>query len=73
MARRAAGGARSAALRWPVKYQPGDERAVLNSSGTALTSTKVVRPPLVFKVFIGLYVEGNDKAVENYVVDYHGE
>jgi hypothetical protein len=62
-----------AALRWPVKYQPGDERAVLNSSGTALTSTKVVRPPLVFKVFIGLYVEGNDKAVENYVVDYHGE
>jgi hypothetical protein len=60
-------------VRWPVKYQPGDERAVLNPSGTALTSSKVVKPPLVFKVFIGLYVEGNDKAVESYVVDYHGE
>jgi hypothetical protein len=62
-----------AALRWPVKYQPGDEHAVLNASGTALTSSKVVKPPLVFKVFIGLYNEGSDKAVESYTVDYHGE
>lgn len=62
-----------AALRWPVKYQPGDEHAVLNASGTALTSSKVVKPPLVFKVFIGLYNEGSDKAVESYAVDYHGE
>lgn len=62
-----------AALRWPVKYQPGDERAVLNSNGTALTSSKVVKPPLTFKVFIGLYNEGSDQAVESYTIDYHGE
>jgi hypothetical protein len=62
-----------ASLRWPVKYQPGDERAVLNLSGNLLTSSKVVKPPLVFKVFIGLYAEGSDQAVESYTVDYHGE
>ena len=62
-----------AAVRWPVKYQPGDEHAVLNLSGKTLTSAKVVKPPLVFKVYLGLYNEGSDKAVESYTIDYHGE
>lgn len=62
-----------AAVRWPVKYQPGDEHAVLNVSGKTLTSTKFVKPPLVFKVYLGLYNEGSDKAVESYTIDYHGE
>jgi hypothetical protein len=61
-------------VRWPVKYQPAPERTVLNpDGGFALTSGYGVRPPLQFKVFISLFVEGNDQAVESYVVDYHGE
>ncbi len=61
-----------ATLRWPVKYQPGDERTVLNagSDGTSLSSGKTVRPPHNFKVFIGLFVEGNDSPIESYSVDY---
>jgi hypothetical protein len=62
-----------AALRWPVKYQPGPERTVLNpSGGFALASAKDVRPPFTFKVFISLFVEGKDDPVESYTVDYHG-
>ena len=59
-----------AGLRWPVKYQPGPERTVLNPGGAGLTSAKNVKPPLNFKVFISLYVEGNEEAVESYSVDY---
>src|SRR5688572_20268399 len=35
-----------ATLRWPVRYQPNDERLVLNpgSDGTSLTSARVIRP-----------------------------
>lgn len=60
-----------ASVRWAVKYQPQDERAVLNpgGDGTSLTSTKNVRPPHDFKVFIGLFVDGSDAAVETYSVD----
>jgi hypothetical protein len=61
-----------ATLRWPVKYQPADERAVLNpgSDGTSLTSPKTVRPPHQFRATLNLFVEGNDSAVETYAVDY---
>ena len=43
-----------AALRWSVIYQPKDERVVLNPSedNKALTSPKVIKPPLNFKLFI---------------------
>lgn len=63
-----------ATMRWPVKYQPTDERTVLNpgSDGTSLTSPKVVRPPHNFRVFIALFVEGNESAVETYSVDVRG-
>lgn len=63
-----------ATMRWPVKYQPTDERTVLNpgSDGTSLTSAKVVRPPHNFRVFIALFVEGSDSAVETYSVDVRG-
>ncbi|ACB74989.1 hypothetical protein [Opitutus terrae] len=63
-----------ATMRWPVKYQPTDERTVLNpgGDGTSLTSPKVVRPPHNFRVFIALFVEGNDSAVETYSVDVRG-
>lgn len=63
-----------AALRWSVHYQPQDERTVLNPSGDGftLTSEKFVRPPRRFKLFISLYGEGSDQALESYVVDFGG-
>lgn len=63
-----------ATMRWPVKYQPTDERTVLNpgGDGTSLTSPKVVRPPHNFRVFIALFVEGTDSAVETYSIDVRG-
>jgi cytochrome c1 len=63
-----------AVLRWPVKYQPADERTVLNPGGpNTLTSAKGVRPPLNFKVYVSLFTEGSDAAVESYVVDYRDD
>ena len=55
-----------------MKYKLGDERTVLNpnSDGTALTSGTFVRPPLVFKLYLALFAEGSDDAVENYVIDF---
>lgn len=63
-----------ATMRWPVKYQPTDERTVLNpgGDGTSLTSPKIVRPPHNFRVFIALFVEGSESAVETYSVDVRG-
>ena len=62
-----------ATLRWPVKYQKMDEHIVMTASGgEALTSTFVVRPPLLFKLRIALFAEGSDEAVESYVVDFRG-
>ena len=61
-----------AALRWPVKYQPGPERTVLNPGydASSLTSPKAIRPPHDFKLYIALLVEGSDKAVESYAIDF---
>ena len=61
-----------AAMRWPVKYQPNDERTVLNpaADGTSLSSGKTVRPPHLFKVFISLFVDDKEAPVESYTVDY---
>jgi hypothetical protein len=64
-----------AALRWPVKYQPGDERTVLNlaSDGKSLASAFVVRPPYFFKLFITLIAEDAPSgAGETFVVDFRG-
>jgi hypothetical protein len=62
-----------AALRWPVPYQKADERTVLNPSGdgVSLSSLRNVRPPHTFKVFLSLFAENGEEALENYVVDYH--
>jgi hypothetical protein len=64
----------AAALRWPVHYQPADERAYLTpgGDGTVLTSDKVVRPPHRFRVFVSLFRTGSDEAVETYSVDFSG-
>jgi hypothetical protein len=63
-------------LRWPAVYKAGDERTVLSPGGDAnsMTSPKVVRPPLTFKLFITLLNpggDGTDVAVENYTIDFH--
>jgi hypothetical protein len=61
-----------ATARWPVKDKRGDERAVLNPNGdgTVLTSGTFVRPPFVFKLYLSLFVEGSNDAVESYVIDF---
>jgi hypothetical protein len=65
-----------AALRWSVNYKPLDERAVLNpsSDGKALTSSKVVKPPYLFKLFITLIpaAGSEETSSETYVVDFRG-
>ncbi|PTX91800.1 hypothetical protein [Opitutus sp. ER46] len=63
----------SAALRWPVKYQPNDERALLTptEAGMALGSEKIVRPPYAFKLFITLNKDPDaNQTPESYVIDF---
>lgn len=62
-------------LRWPVHYQPNDERALLTptSDGKAMTSDKVIKPPFSFKLFITLLksmTPGEDGDAETYVIDF---
>jgi hypothetical protein len=59
--------------RWPVHYTVFDERTVLTptADGMALTSTKFVRPPYVFKLYLTLIVEGSTEPPEEYIVDFH--
>ena len=62
-----------ATARWPVHYMPHDEFAVLSpgGDGTALVSPKYVRPPFAFKLYLSLFKEGSENAVESYVIDFH--
>lgn len=63
-----------ATARWPNPRSPGDNRTVLNGSGTALIGAKPVRPPFIFNVYLTLLKgEGDEaKAVENYTVGFRG-
>ncbi len=63
-----------AIARWPNPRSPGDNRTVLNGSGTALVGSKPVLPPYNFNVYLTLLKgEGEEaKAVENYTVAYRG-
>lgn len=63
-----------ATARWPNPRSPGDNRTVLNGSGTALVGQKPVVPPYTFNVFLTLLSgEGDEaKAVENYTVPFKG-
>jgi hypothetical protein len=63
-----------APLRWPGKYQPPPQRTVLNPGApNTLTSGKLVRPPLSFRVYLALFRDGSDDAVESFVVEYREE
>ncbi|MDE3083599.1 MAG: hypothetical protein KGJ37_00075 [Verrucomicrobiota bacterium] len=61
-----------AALRWHQSFKIYDQRTVLNPSGDgkSMTSSYVVRRPWNFKLYIFLFVEGNETAVEHYIVDF---
>lgn len=60
-----------AVLRWTPNYKPGSEIYVLGpGSGKFLTVAKTVRPPYSFKLFMSLFVDGNDEPVESYVLDF---
>ena len=63
-----------ATARWPNPRSPGDNRTVLNGSGSALVGAKPVVPPYTFNVYLTLLVgEGEGaKAVENYTVAFRG-
>ena len=63
-----------ATARWPNPRSPGDNRTVLNGSGTALVGSKPVLPPFIFNVFLTLLKGEGDqaKAVETYVVAFRG-
>ena len=63
-----------ATARWPNVRGPGDNRTVLNGSGTKLVGSKTVLPPYTFNVYITLLKgEGEDaQAVETVVVQYRG-
>lgn len=63
-----------AIARWPNPRGPGDNRTVLNGSGTALVGAKPVLPPFTFNVYLTLLQgEGEGaKAVETYTVAFRG-
>ena len=63
-----------AVARWPNPRSPGDNRTVLNGSGTSLVGAKPVLPPYTWNVYLTLLVgEGDEaKAVENYTVPFRG-
>jgi hypothetical protein len=59
-----------AAARWDPLNKTGDERSIMNpnEANTALISTPVVKPPLVFKVYLTL-LDADGKAVESIIAD----
>ena len=61
-----------ARARWSVRYKATDERTVLNptADGSALTSPLVIRHPYIYRIYLSLFVEGSDEAVESYVIDF---
>ena len=60
--------------RWPNPRAPGDNRTMLNPSGTALVGSKPVLPPFTFNVYLTfLQGEGDaEAATESYVVPFRG-
>lgn len=63
-----------ATARWPNPRSPGDNRTVLNGSGSVLVGARSVLPPYNFNVYLTLLQGEGDtaKAVESYVVSFRG-
>jgi hypothetical protein len=66
--------ATSVVLRWPVRYQPNDERTLLTPTDdpSVLASAFWVRGPLAFKLHITLLTDEKSDTPESYVIDFHG-
>jgi hypothetical protein len=64
--------ATSAVLRWPVHYQPNEERTELLPSGdpAVLSSPYPVKPPHTFILHLVLLFEGKPDASEPYTVNF---
>jgi len=64
----------SAILRWPVHYQPNDERIQLlpTDDPSVLASPYAVKGPLSFKLRITLLTESKPDSAETYVIDFRG-
>jgi hypothetical protein len=63
----------SAVFRWPVHYQPNDERTELvpTDDPSVLASAYSVKPPLSFKLHIAL-LSDSGKDPEGYILDFRG-
>ncbi len=63
----------SAVLRWPVHYQPNNERTELlpTDDPAVLASDYPVKPPHAFKLHISL-LSPSTPDVESYVIDFSG-
>jgi hypothetical protein len=60
--------AHRATARWSPVGKSGDERAVLNPAGGALTAPQFVRPPLNFRVYLTL-LDAEGKVIETVIAD----
>ena len=68
----------SAVLRWPVRYQPNDERTLLvpTDDPSVLASSYWVKGPLAFKLHTSRSwsrARRGRRRRESYVIDFHGE
>jgi hypothetical protein len=63
----------SAVLRWPVHYQPNDERTELTPTGdpAVFASQYSIKPPHTFILHITLLSDSKDD-VETYDIDFSG-
>lgn len=61
-----------ALLRWDVTYKNVQERLILatEGDGTYLASSRVIRPPYNFQLFITLIGEGKNQESETYVIRF---
>jgi hypothetical protein len=66
--------ATSVVLRWPVHYQPNDERTELlpTDDPSVLASSYAVKGPLIFKLHITLLTASKPDAAEVYTIDFRG-
>jgi hypothetical protein len=64
----------SAVFRWPVHYQPNDERTelVATDDASVLASAYPVKPPFSFKLHIALLGGDQKDDVESYTIDFSG-
>ena len=60
------------AVRWEPKNKSIAERTLLTPGGGAnsMTSSKIVQPPLMFRMYLTMLAEGGEATGETYVFDF---